>query len=73
MQSITFWLSVWGFKGENYGKRRWTQLHTGGKDKGEQKVSFNLKLMATKTQGAWKNESRTKTKVATQQQNKVAK
>ena len=48
------------------------QLHTGGKDKGEQKVSFNLKLMATKTQGAWKNESRIKTKVAVQQQTKVA-
>ena len=39
-------LSGWGFKGENYGKGRWTQtqLHTGDKDKGEQKMSFILKL-----------------------------
>ena len=47
-------LSGWGFKGENYGKGRWTQtqLHTGGNDKGEQKASFNLaKAECKKNQG----------------------
>ena len=38
-------MSGWGKNGENYGKGRWTQtqLHTGGKDKGEQKKQNNNK------------------------------
>ena len=56
----------WGFKGENYGRGRWTQkqLCTGGKDKEEQKASFNkAKAEMQKNQG---RQNRTKSKVTTE-------
>ena len=55
-----------GLKREDYGRGRWTQtqLHTGGKDKEEQKASFNkAKAEMQKTKAdkrGWKNKVATK-------------
>ena len=60
-------VSGFGLRGKLRMKWRWTQmqLHTGGKDKGEQKASFiKLKLNAKNKCARYKNNPGQKAKVA---------